>query len=253
MSNYGYTGNPTPNIYPFTYADNDCFRFTDKDTTGCERQLYANYFAEQIHLYGQKVLYYVHSYNTLSADNLYGEDPTQHFQDPTPIIIGINLNENALMLSKYGLTSDDELTAYIPISSFQAVFGLSAEPKSGDVFNMVEYGSDRPGGRGGNNYEITQRLDQDIAQINPLAGHYVWMIKAKRFEYSFEPNIPDENVNNQVFDDKIISTTDGLPVSGANKTYEFNVDAIQRAKVFDYTQTNNTDNVYGGYLDTTDV
>ena len=253
MSTAGYTGNPTPNIYPFAYSDNTCFRFTDKGTTGCERALYANYFAEQISLYGQKVAYYVHGYSTLSADNLYGEDPTRRFADPVEIVIGVNLNENSLMLSKYGLVSDDELTGYIPISSFKASFGLSAEPKAGDVFNMVEYGMDRPGGRGGNNYEITQRLDQDIAQINPLAGHYVWMIKAKRFEYSFEPNIPDEKVNNQVFEDKTVTTSDGLPVSGASKTYSYNVDAAQRTNVFDYTQTNGNDSVYGGYVDSTDT
>ena len=243
MSEYGYTGNPKPQLYPFTYADNSCFRFTDKDTNACERQLYDNYFAEQIHLYGQKVLYYVHNYTTLSGDNLYGEHPTQQFSVPEEIVIGVNLNENALMLSKYGLVSDDELTAYISISTFHSVFGLSAEPKSGDVFNMVEYGSTRPGGRGGNNYEITQRLDQDIAQINPLAGHYVWMIKAKRFEYSFEPGIPDEKLNKQVFEDRIITTSAGLPVSGADKPYSSNVDAEQRSRVFDYTQTNQTDSV----------
>lgn len=244
MSDYTYTGNPDPRFYPLQSADNECFRFTDKDTTGCERNIIDNYWREQLNLYGQKLNYYINSTSLTAADMLYGEQPTQPFHAPIEIIAGINLNENALMLSKYGLISDDEITAFIHISTFFAKasgVSLSAEPKSGDVFSLVEYGNDRPGGRGPNFYEITQRLDQDIAQINPLAGHYVWLIKAKRFEYSFEPNIVGEQVNQQVFDDAV-----GPGVSGATKNYSWTVSAAASA-VFDYSDTNNFDNVYGGY------
>lgn len=243
---YGQTGYTTPNTYPLTVTSmTSCFRYTDKDQNECERQLYSNYFFEQINLYGQKVGYYVHNYSTLSADNLYGEQPTQAYSRPKDIIIGINLNENALMLSKYGLLADDEVTAFVHISAFYLVFGPGAEPKSGDVFQMSEYGRDRVGGRTGNFFEITQRLDQDIAQINPLAGHYVWLIKAKRFEYSFEPGLSGESVNQQVYDDTLSTTVSGL--SGADKNYSYDVNVDYATKVFDYAQTNNFDDVYGGY------
>jgi hypothetical protein len=241
-----YTGNPVPSIYPNVTPNNSCFRFTDKDNNTCERQIYGNYFIEQINLYGQKVGYYVHNYNTLSADNLYGEHTIQAYSLPKDLIMGINLQENALMLSKYGLVSDDEITAFVSFSAFYAVFGFGAEPKSGDVFQMKEYGSDRIGGRAGNFYEITQRLDQDIAQINPLAGHYTWLLKAKRFEYSFEPGLSGaETVNQQVYDDTI--TTSLCSVSGAAKNYGYDVDVEFKTKVFDYTQTTNFDGAYGGY------
>jgi hypothetical protein len=242
-----YTGNPIPSLYPNTNPDNPCFRFTDKDNNSCERQIYNNYFQEQLNLYGQKVGYYVHNYSTTlsgisGADNLYGEHPTQTYSPPKDIIMGINLQENALMLSKYGLLADDEITAFVSISAYYEVFGPGAEPKSGDVFQMTEYGSDRVGGRAGNFYEITQRLDQDIAQINPLAGHYTWLLKAKRFEYSFEPGLSGSAVNQQVYDDTVSSG-----VSGVTKTYGYNVDTEYAQKVFDYSKTNNNDSVYGGY------
>ena len=150
------------------------------------------------------------------------------------------MNENALMLSKFGLVSDDEVTAFVHISAFYETFGYGKEPKSGDLFQLTEYGSDRPGGRSGNIYEITQRLDQDIAQINALMGHYVWLIKAKRFEYSFEPGVTPEAHNDQIFDD-----TKNLYASGANKPYANSVDADSK-QIFDYTQTDFS-NVYGGY------
>jgi hypothetical protein len=236
-----YTGDPTPQIYPLTFEDNTCFRYTDKENNQGERIIYSNYWREQINLYGQKILYYVNTFNTLSADLLYGEQPTAQYAPPLPLIIAVNLNENALMLSKYGLLSEDEVTAFVHISAFYDRFGWGAEPKSGDVFQLSEYGSDRPGGRDGRFYEITERLDQDIAQINPLAGHYVWLIKAKRFEWSFEPGLSGDAVNSQVFDD-----TRNASASGAIKPYTFSTD-IDSKQIFDYTLTSGYDDVYGGY------
>jgi hypothetical protein len=237
-----YSGNTTPQIFPgsINFVDNTCFRFTDKDNNQNERILFSNYWREQINQYGQKVMYYMNTFSAASADMLYGEQPTQTFAPPMPLIIAINLNENALMLSKYGLLSEDEVTAFVHISGFYTVFGASYEPKSGDVFQLSEYGSDRPNGRDGNFYEITERLDQDIAQINPLAGHYVWLIKAKRFEWSFEPGLSGEAVNQQVYDD-----TRNPVASGAQKPYGYSADIASKA-VFDYSLTDYGD-VYGGY------
>ena len=238
-----YTSPVATNYFPFTFTDNSCVRFTDKDKTECEREVYSNYWREQINLFGQPIDYIVSNFSTVSGDLLYGEDPTRQYSPPVRIMAGINLNENALMLSKYGLASDDEVTLFVHISSFYTAMGsISAEPKSGDLFRMTEYGNDRPGGRSGNFYEITQRLDQDIAQINPLGGHYVWLLKAKRFEYSFEPGLSGgETVNQQVFDD-----TSTAGVSGATKPYSYNTNTASMS-VFNYNNTTGFDSVYGGY------
>lgn len=241
MSNSYYTGSIELKTYPITNPVNECFRFTDKTAIDCDMQLYGNYWREQIELYGQRVGYYVCNFNLASADGLYGEQPTKNYSQPQSIIFGLNLNENALLLSKYGLVSDDEITAFVHVSSFYTTFGSGAEPKAGDVFSLDEYGSDRVGGRGPNYYEVTQRLDQDIAQINPLAGHYVWLIKGKRYEYSFEPGLTGEQVNSQVFDDTVAAG-----VSGATKPYTFNVDEAG-ANIFNYADTTGYDNIYGGY------
>ncbi len=37
--------------------------------------------------------------------------------------------------------------------------------------------------------------------MNPLGWHYLWRIKAKRLEYSFQPGITGERGNDQVYDD----------------------------------------------------
>ena len=236
--------------YPgLVQTDETCFRFTDKSIQASERVLYSNYWREQINQFGVKVKYYVNTYNTLCADNFYGEQPTQSFAEPREITLAVTLNENAITLSRFGFESDDEVTAFIHISSFydefitlsaedapfdedetrlvestdgsggkipQGIydryfeFGPIVEPKAGDVFELSEYGDDRPNNRQAKFFEITEKLDQDISQINNLQGHYVFLLKAKRLDYSFEPNINFNNVTNDKVRFADISTTTNL-------------------------------------------
>ena len=252
MSIDRYTGNPDVRFYPLpsNTTENTCFRFMDKGNNQCERDMVSNVYREQINLYGTRVTYYVNTYNpVLSGDNFYGEQPASVYGIPINFITYIDLNENSLLLSKYGFQSDDDITMYIHISSFYEAYhtpalsalfhGYTIEPKSGDVFKLTEYGSDRPGERDGKLFEVTERLDQDINKINPLLGHYVWLLKAKRYETSFEPGLTAEKGNTQVFDD----AKDASAI-GATKNYPFDVNVLSKTTVFD--GTNNT-SVYGDY------
>jgi hypothetical protein len=249
MSVDRYTGTNCIRTYPLKYTTST-LRFTEKDNNECERQLYSNYWREQLDLYGQKVKYYRNSYNLLSADNVYGEQPTSRFEDPKDVVMAIQLSENALILSKFGYMSDETCTAYMHISSFYATFPPDAEPKAGDVFKLAEYGNSRPGDRDGKMYEITERLDQENSQINPLMGHYVWLLKAKRFDYSFEPNLPQEKGSNQVYDNERYGTiTTNLPndvtYSPRPSSYPESSDKFSSKNIFDMS-VNNTE-IYGGY------
>jgi len=248
-------GVPTPDpdspgsIYPGPKPFNKCFRFTDKSENGCERIVIDNWWEEIIALYGQKVTWYQNPYQTLSADNIYGEEPTKTFKDPKEIIIAVELNENAVVLQKYGFDSDDELTAYIHISGFYSSFGYPQEPKAGDVFVLSEYGSDRPWPRTGKQFEVTERLDEDVSRINPLAGHYVWMVKAKRYDYSFEPGLSTEGGSDQVYDDKFSGRMgEGTNSRSPNKSYNGNLEEESK-EIFDYSNFG-YDDVYGGYGNT---
>lgn len=246
-----YTGVNCIRKYPLQYTTST-LRFTDKENNECERQLYSNYWREQIDLYGQKALYYRSTVNLLSADNIYGEQPTARYENPQPMIMLVKLSENALILSKFGYMSDENCTAYIHISSFYAVYPPDSEPKSGDIFKLVEYGNDRPGERDGRLYEITERLDQDNDEINPLAGHYVWRLKAKRFDYSFEPNITPERGSAQVHDDNRYGTittsiSSDLTFGVRTSAYPGDADTTSVNKVFNMA-VNNTE-IYGGYYD----
>jgi|TARA_B100001093_G_C26790959_1_gene998932 hypothetical protein len=246
-------------------ADEACYRFTDKSIQESERFLYSNWWREEINQFGVKVKYFVNTFNALSANNIYGEEPTKVFAPPREIIIAATLNENAITLSQFGFQSDDDITAYIHISSFHDQFyTLSAvwetqynivEPKAGDIFQLSEYGNDRPNNRQAKYFEITEKLDEDVAQINNLAGHYVFLIKAKRLDYSFEPNIPFNNLtsnisgNSQIYEDTFAGRLAGgeNPESQPKRDGydESNADNTSKTDVFDMS-VNDTD-VYGDY------
>jgi hypothetical protein len=248
MPGFGATFVPG-SVYPKPKDCNPCFRFTNKSENECERLVVSNWWNEIICLYGQNVTYWQNPYSASTADNIYGEEPTKTFSNPQEIIIALELQENAVILQRYGFNSDDEVTAYIHISAFYDTFGDLEEPKAGDVFELTEYGMDRPGPRTGKKFEITERLDQDIARINPLAGHYVWLIKAKRYEYSFEPGLSSEGGNEQVYDDKFSGIlSGGVSLSSAGKSYTGDVETDAR-DIFNY-EGFNYDDVYGGYGNT---
>lgn len=293
-----------PNQFPgIIDSDGSCFRYLDKAYIGNEEYIYSNYYREQIAQYGTTITYYVNGYNTLSADNFYGEDPTRKYSEGRQLNVIVELAENANTLSKFGFQADDEITIYIHISSFYDSFydigtefiaatqgvdsNLLAEqkvdceddrlrtekpnipevqfnqvqPKSGDVFALTEYGKGRVGNRGPKQYEVTEILDQDISRTNPLGGHYVWIIKGKRFEYSFEPGmkspqLQDEKGDDQVFDNSasgILSGGSQTP-SPAKKYYEqdnenkkqLSINDISKDNVFNMPANDNTD-VYGTY------
>lgn len=255
------------NCYPgLVQNDETCWRFTDKSNQASERILFNNWWREIINQFGIKTKYYVNTFNMLSADNVYGEQPTKQFAEPIEFVMGVNLNENAITLSQYGFMSDDEITAFIHISSFQASFTQTlsdvwdtqydlVEPKAGDIFQLSEYGDDRPANRQPKYFEVTEKLDEDIAQINPLAGHYVFLVKAKRYDYSFEPGIPFSNLasgvsgNDQIYEDSFagrLSGGENTETQPKKDNYnEYNVDQMSKDDVFDMS-VNDTD-VYGDY------
>lgn len=243
--------------YNCTYGTSGV-RYLDVDNNKSEQQLWNNWWKEQIGQYGMQVSYYINGYNLSAHDYLYGEQPLVRYSVPFPIVMAIQLSNDNIVLSKFGLEGQADLTAIIPIDTFYATVTaisgvLSAsnyEPKSGDLIQLTEYGTTRPGGRNGRVFEITERVDEMGGENNQLMGHYVWMIKAKRFDYNFELDAPRENLNDQVFDNKADGLVNTLPKIIETKEYTQFVDKSSQ-EIFDYSQhaPSNT-SVYGDYDDT---
>lgn len=178
----------------------DKVRYLNKNNNANERENYSRWWKEQIEHYGTRTTYFTNNYTLTTHNFLYGEDPTSTFVGTSDVIMLTDITNDSLMLSKFGIQADCDMTAVVHISSFYEKFGCAFEPKAGDLIQLTEYGADRPGGRSAPIYEITERDDEYLPMTNPLIGHYVWYIKCKRYEYSYEPGVPIGKNNKQISD-----------------------------------------------------
>ena len=295
-------------------ANTNCGQFFNPGNFQAEQIIYDTSFRDLINNYGIPVDYYINTFNLSAADTLYGEHPTSIFYGPVTLMMYVELTENAINLTKFGFASDDELTGFLHIQTFNEIMGgkqfyiktaanefltyeeylqtiqtqsnvdiltekifklvtetspvgtfrlvggdfttynryinngQSIEPKSGDLIQISPLGCDRPNGRGAKVFEVTERTDQDIASINPLLGHYVYRLRAKRYEYSFEPGAPKEPQNQQVFENTFsgkVSSVIPNEVPSEVKSYPGDIDTESKTKVLDMS-VNNTD-IYGSY------
>jgi len=128
-------------------ANGTNFRFNRKEANQNERRIYQNYWKEITQLYGTFIDYFVYDYKLSAHDFLYGEEPLAPFVVPPkgfPILA--EFQNDSLLLSKFGIQTESDVTFIIPIQTFYEQFGNGAEPKAGDVIRMIELGWDRPGG-----------------------------------------------------------------------------------------------------------
>jgi hypothetical protein len=158
-------------------------RFLDKSRNIQERKNFSNWWKEQINIFGQEVTYYTNNSQLSSMTSLYGEDVISGYSEGKKLIVQLNLNNDAYLLSKFGILADSDMSGVIHPDLFTEIFGLSSEPKMGDLMELSEFGSDRLNypRRGPTIYELTEVVDE--FQLNAIAGHYVWFFKAKRYDF----------------------------------------------------------------------
>jgi len=270
-------------------------RFTDTTKNANDVALQEEILLGAIDMYGTQVSYYAYNYQLSSHDFLYGEEPTAPFVSAIEMKVLAELNSDALMLAKWGVINDADLTVLIPFKTFNEVTSSLPykEPMKGDLIRLDELGSRRAGGgydamlsatsalsadglvkcvdpdeyqyqydkymeelrenisewiRYAPVYEITEKRDlAPTLGINRLAGAYVWYCKCRRFDYSYQPNAPIENGNDQVSDETFFGRLTGSenPPS-QEKKYDQNVQDSSR-QIFDYERAGGLDRTYGNY------
>tara|TARA_R110001583_G_scaffold105522_2_gene253465 strand:- start:1656 stop:2483 length:828 start_codon:yes stop_codon:yes gene_type:complete len=250
-----------------------CGKFVNPSNLQAEQLVYDQAFNDLINNYGIPIDYYINTFNLSAADLLYGTDwgdtiglsddtSFGEFKGALQMQMYVELSDDALQLSKFGFDPGDEFTGFLHISTFHTAasayfnyseVGQSIEPKAGDVISLQVLGCDRPNGRGTVMYQITERMEQDMSALNPILGHYVYRLRGKRFDYSFQSGLCSEPVNEQIYDNSfsgILSTTLYDQVSSDSKTYPnpddpYNIDNVSKTKVMDM-DINDTD-IYGSY------
>lgn len=237
-------------------ASPPCGRLVNAENLQAEQLIYDLAYRDLINNHGIDIKYYIRPFDLTSANKLYGEEPTSVFESASGIQMYVELSQDAVNLSQFGFDPGDEFTGFIHIDTFQRTMSASdsyssideVEPKSGDLVEITGLGCDRPGGRSANIYEITERRDEDISSINPMLGHYVYRVRAKRYEYSFEPNAPQEAKNDQVYENSqfgTLSTNISEDSVSDPKTYNWDVDDESQQNVYDM-DVNDT-SIYGSY------
>jgi hypothetical protein len=246
-----------------------CGQLVNPSNLQAEQLIFDQSFKDLINNFGIPVDYYINTFNLSAADLLYGEDfgsgisgPAQFKGPLTGVQMYIELSDDAVNLSKFGFDPGDEFTAFVHISTFaeaaSAYFdyssvGQSIEPKSGDVIDLKVLGCDRPNGRGSVKYEITERMDQDVSVLNPILGHYIYRLRGKRYQSSFESGLSSEPANEQIYDNSfsgVLSTNLVDQLVSDDKTYPteddpYNIDNLSKDEVMDM-DVNDTD-IYGSY------
>ncbi len=255
--------NCTPEEVLAATAIPSCGKLVNPSNLQAEQLVFDQAYNDLINNFGIPVDYYINTFNLSASDLLYGEDSVKQYQGPlSGVQMYVELNDDAVNLTKFGFDPGDEFTAYVHISTFYTAasdyfdyssVGQSIEPKAGDVIDLTVLGCDRPNGRGSVKYEITERMDQDISTLNPILGHYIYRLRGKRLDFTFQNGLSSEKANEQVFDNSfsgIESTTLTDQLTSDGKTYPteenpYDIDNISKSDVMDM-DVNDTD-IYGSY------
>jgi hypothetical protein len=179
----------------------ETLRFLDKRINQNELNNFDNWWYEQIDVFGQETIHYSNLTSLSSSNFLYGEDPDAGFGGGKGLIVLLNLTNDSYILSKFGMLADSDMTGVIHPRHYTTLYGLSSQPKAGDLLKLSEFGQDRLWGppKGPTVYELTEVVDE--FQYNALGGHYVWFFKAKRYDYSYENGSPGSGDGNTPLND----------------------------------------------------
>ena len=212
-----------------------------------DRDRIQNYWDDLNKQYGLDVLYFKHGYNLEEHDALYGEHTTAKFGDPVNIRALINVENQNTIFSQWGIVTDTDIQFYIPIPEWNRIFGDNNNaytvPNRGDLIQIPDEACDRPEGQDPKVYQITQKKDS-VEPIDIFAGHYVWFLEAKRFDFSYEDNAPEEEGEEITNSDFVGIMEGGTQEKSEEKTYGPSSDDEAKEDL------DNTENsgVYGNYL-----
>lgn len=250
---------------PWIDVSDACNDYNNLENLGGQQVVVDSAWKDLINSAGMPIYYFVYKFNIKRSDKIWGEDILAEYEEPFQIKAYVEVKDVPKILGPMGgFFADDTITAYIHIKTFNRktkgmkVFEdlkLRYEPKPSDLIQIIEFGCDRPGGRGAKLFEVTNKEDELISQnLNMGFAHYVWKITAKRFQYSYQDGAITpfgEEKNCQVYDNNIQGTiTDPSEIRNINtpsdKSYNWNIDKKSKEEIFNQN-VNNQSNIYGGY------
>lgn len=244
-----FTFNPSDEAFTFNPGELGSSRSyipTCVDQPSKDQVSYNNWLKEIITLYGVDIRYYPNKFKFQAMSSLFGEDMISGFDNDTTFKAYVEITADSNVLTRFGIKTNSQVSLSIPFETWDQYFPDS-EPKSGDIFVVVNTGCGRRGGRTAEVFEITQRLDFKNAGGDFLGRHYAWFLEAARFEYAYEPGAPKESQVADVSDEEIFGRLPGgknpeSPVPA--KEYDQNVNDLSD-KIVKYDDGRSS--VFGNY------
>ena len=250
---------------PWMDVSDACNDYNNLENLGGQQVVVDSAWKDLINSAGMPIYYFVYKFNIKRSDKIWGEDILAEYEEPFQIKAYVEVKDVPKILGPMGgFFADDTITAYIHIKTFNRktkgmkVFEdlkLRYEPKPSDLIQIIEFGCDRPGGRGAKLFEVTNKEDELISQnLNMGFAHYVWKITAKRFQYSYQDGAITpfgEEKNCQVYDNRVAGIIDKPEEvrdmnAPSDKSYEWNIDKKSKEEIFNQNVNDQTD-IYGGY------
>ncbi len=171
---------------------------------------------------GYPVLYYPYLFELDKAEHLYGEHSAAGYAHPFKTYAYITVEDAPAWVSMQGFDADETVTAWLHIglwretvielmtsgdetyNDYKKIYNLNyreeqdvikaIEPKVKDLIQLMTFGADREFDRGNKIFEITSKEDEVFSDnMNPAMGHYVWKITAKRYRFSHETGLSNQD------------------------------------------------------------
>lgn len=231
------TGYPKNESNPYSNNDNIGSLYVPScENNKLQTERLKDYWGNFISNYGVRIEYWVNAYDMTAHDFLYGEDTVSGFH-PKRVLKGyVEITNESRLLSKFGITTDNDAVLLITISEFKRVWGEVTMPKIGDVWRVMDEACDRPEEQTPRVFQISDKIDT-LNPVDFLGGHYVWKLTSKRFDFSYEKNAPEEKELGGLSDVPFFGQTFPEDTTENNKPYPNKDDNAETKAKEDYDNT----------------
>jgi hypothetical protein len=199
--------------------------------------------------YSVDLLYWRSGYDKEKDHPIFGEHSTARFDGPYAIKGMVTINSSSSFLESFGTYTDEDLDLYIAFDEWKKVFTNSVSPIADDRFELRYLYCDNqsPSGHRNLQFEVTSQGDGELNKII-FQQKYFWVIKAKRADFSWMPNEPQEQGSDDNFDGIHIGPIEGSGDTPTTETGKFTTDNndIDTLANQDF-DTRGKDDVFGGY------
>jgi hypothetical protein len=173
---------------------------------------------------GYPVLYYPYLFEVDKAEHLFGEHSGASYGIPFKTYVYMTIEDQPSWFAAQGIDTDETATIWIHIKlwketvsgylkdpnceqyqDYTKIYNLNyiqerdivkaIEPKVKDLIQLTTFGFDREFDRGNKIFEITSKEDELFSEkdMNFAMGHYVWKVTAKRYRYSHELGMSNQD------------------------------------------------------------